>query len=391
MSTGVVVLNFGEPSEPDREAVVDYLERIFFANADLEEYDSEQAARERSRKLAKRRAPGLIEEYEEIGGSPLNEQATRQAEALEERLQARGFDATTYLGMQYTEPFIEDAVEAARADGVDRVVGFPVYPLCGPSTNVISLDELESAMAEAGLDVPFQAITGWHKHPGYNRVRAENIDTFAAESGVDLQDPDTALVFSAHGTPQHYLEEGSRYDIYVEEFCSVVASLLGVGDYHIGFQNHENRDIPWTEPEIEDLIGTVDAERVVVEPVSFLHEQSETLSELDDELAEAAEAARLDFYRVPIPHDDERIPGIFADLVEPFLADFDPGYYQYRQCQCRDVPGTMCLNAPQTATDDAAAAHQAEAETDVGTDDGTGADARADGRGDADTARAEDD
>jgi ferrochelatase len=376
MSTGVVVLNFGEPPEPDREAVVDYLERIFFANADLEEYDSEEAARERSRKLAERRAPGLIEEYEGIGGSPLNEQATWQAGALEAHLRERGFDATTYVGMQYTGPFIEDAVEAAKADGVDRVIGFPVYPLCGPSTNVISLDELEAAMDDAGLDVPFQAITGWHKHPGYNRIRAENIEDFADEAGVDLQDPDTALVFSAHGTPQHYLEEGSRYDIYVEEFCSVVASLLGVGDYHIGFQNHENRDIPWTEPEIEDLVESLEAERVVVEPVSFLHEQSETLSELDVELAEEAKEAGLDFYRVPIPHDDERVPVVFADLVEPFLADFDPGYYQYRQCQCRDVPGTMCLNAPQTTVDDAAEADRADAEQE--------ADARTDGRGAAD-------
>jgi len=383
MSTGVVVLNFGEPSEPDRDAVVDYLERIFFANADLEEYDSEEAARERSRKLAKRRAPGLIEEYEEIGGSPLNEQATRQADALETRLQERGFDASTYVGMQYTEPFIEDAVAAARADGVDRVVGFPAYPLCGPSTNVISLDELEAAIDDAGWDVPVQAITGWHKHPGYNRVRAENIEHFADRAGVALHDPNTALVFSAHGTPTHYLEEGSRYDIYVEEFCSVLASLLGVPDYHIGFQNHENRDIPWTEPEVEDLVESIEAERVVVEPVSFLHEQSETLSELDVELREEAEEAGLDFHRVPIPHDDERIPGVFADLVEPFLADFDPGYYQYRQCQCRSVPGTMCLNAPQTTT----GTGDTGADAGVGTD----ADARADGRGDADTAHADED
>jgi len=347
MSTGVVLLNFGEPSEPDREAVVDYLERIFFANADLEDYDSEAAARERSRKLAKRRASGLIEEYEAIGGSPLNEQARWQADVLGDRLRDRGFDVTTYLGTQYTEPFIDAAAAAAREDGMNRLVGFPVYPLCGPSTNVISLDELDEAVDEMGWDVPVQAVTGWHKHPTYNRVRAENVEACAEEAGVDLHDEGTALVFSAHGTPQHYLEEGSRYDIYVEEFCAVVASLLGVEEYHIGFQNHENRDIPWTEPEIEDLVTDIETGRVVVEPVSFLHEQSETLSELDVELKEEAEEAGLEFHRVPIPHDDERIPEVFADLVEPFLADFDPGYYGYRQCRCRDVPGTMCLNAPQ--------------------------------------------
>jgi ferrochelatase len=347
MNTGVVLLNFGEPSEPDRDRVVDYLERIFYANADLEEADTEAEAHERARKLAQRRAPGLIEEYEEIGGSPLNEQARGQTDQLESRLTERGYDVTTYLGMQYTEPFIEDAAEQAHADGVDHLIGLPIYPLCGPSTNVLALDELEDAMAEHGFDPEFQAITGWHKHPTYNRIRADAIETFADAHDLDLKDDDTAMVFSAHGTPKHYLDEGSRYNIYVEEYCDVVGSLLGVPDYHIGYQNHENRDIPWTEPEVEDLIEDIDAERVVVDPISFLHEQSETLSELDVELKAEAEDVGLDFYRVPIPHDDERIPDVFADLVEPFIADFDPEYYQFRQCQCRDEPGTMCLNAPR--------------------------------------------
>ncbi|MFW6435929.1 MAG: ferrochelatase [Halovenus sp.] len=347
MSTGVVLLNFGEPAEPERDRVVDYLERIFYANADLEEADSEEAARERSRKLAQRRAPGLIEEYEEIGGSPLNEQAQHQAEMAEAALRDRGYDVTTYLGTQYTEPFIEDAAEQAMADDVDKLVGLPIYPLCGPSTNVIALDELDEAVEELGWDVDQEAITGWHKHPTYNRVRAENIASFAEEHDLDLNDEETAVVYSAHGTPQHYLNEGSRYDIYVEEFCEVISAVLGIQEYHIGYQNHENRGIPWTEPEVEELIQDLDAERVVVEPISFLHEQSETLSELDDELKEEAEEVGLDFYRVPIPHDDERMGELFADLVEPFIADFEPEYYQYRQCQCRDKPGTMCLNAPR--------------------------------------------
>jgi ferrochelatase len=288
-----------------------------------------------------------MEEYENIGGSPLNPQAKAQVELTEEVLRERGYDVRTYFGTQYTDPFIGDAAEQAMEDDVDHLIGLPIYPLCGPSTNVISLDELDEEIEELGWDVEQDAITGWHKHPTYNRVRAENIAEFAGENDLDLNDEDTALVFSAHGTPEHYLEEGSRYDIYVDEFCDVVTSLLSVDEYHLGFQNHSNRDIPWTEPEIEDLIQDIDADRVVVEPVSFLHEQSETLSELDVELEEEAEEEGLDFYRVPIPHDDERIGEVFADLVEPFITDFDASYYQFRQCQCRDEPGTMCLNAPR--------------------------------------------
>ncbi|MFB6200389.1 MAG: ferrochelatase [Halorhabdus sp.] len=346
MSSAVLLLNFGEPATPEREAVVSYLERIFYNNREIEGDTTETEARERSRELAERRAGPLIEEYEAIGGSPLNEQARAQADALQARLRDRGFDAETYIGMQFTEPFIDEALDAALADGHDEIVGLPIYPLCGPSTTVDALAELRMAAEKRDVADALQELSGWHRHPDYPRLRADAIQAYADENGVDLHEEDTAVVFSAHGTPQHYLAEGSRYEIYVEEFCETVAGLLGLNEYELGYQNHENRDIPWTEPEIEDVIESVEAERVVVDPVSFIHEQSETLSELDVELREEAEDAGRTFHRVPIPHDDDRFVGVLEDLVEPFLADFDPAVYQFRQCQCRDEPGTMCLNAP---------------------------------------------
>src|SRR6056297_1272782 len=134
MTTGIAVLNFGEPAAADREVVVDYLERIILANMDIEGDTTEEAARERASTLAERRAPGLMEEYGEIGGSPLNAHAGRQADLVESELRDRGYDVETYVGYQFMEPFIGDAAEAAHDDGVDRLIGLPVYPLCGPST-----------------------------------------------------------------------------------------------------------------------------------------------------------------------------------------------------------------------------------------------------------------
>ena len=376
MTIGIVVLNFGEPAEPSREAVVPYLTRIFLQNAALEEADTEEEERERSRDLAERRASALVEEYEGIGGSPLNEQATAQADALETELRDRGYDARTYVSMQFTEPYAADAVAAAQKDNVDRLVGLPVYPLCGPSTTVAALDLVEDAIAESGWEVPFDPVSGWHRHPAYTRMRADNVRSFLDSEGLSLADPGTTLVFSAHGTPEYYLEEGYRYGTYVTEFCEALAGALGSA-YELGYQNHSNRDIPWTEPEVEDLIGTLGdegrTERVVVEPVSFMHEQSETLSELDIELREEAEEAGLDFYRVPIPHDDDRFAPLLADLTEPFVGGFDPDYYNFRQCQCRDVPGTMCLNAPVERSYPDAGGGASE-RVDAGAETGTDAD-----------------
>jgi ferrochelatase len=151
-----------------------------------------------------------------------------------------------------------------------------------------------------------------------------------------------------------YLDEGFRYDQYVEEHAEAVAGIVGIDDYEIGYQNHANRGIEWTAPETEEVVEGLgeDFERVVVEPMSFMHEQSETLVELDVDLAEDAAEVGLELYRVPVPHDDPRFPELLADITEPFLSQFAPSYYQLRQCQCRDEPGTYCFNAelpPQDA------------------------------------------
>ena len=346
MKTGVVLLNFGEPAEPEEAQVVAYLERIFAANATLEDHPSEAALRERNRELAERRAPGLLEEYREIGGSPLNEQARAQAGALEEELAARGLDAAVHLAMQFTEPFPREAVRRAREDGVERLVGLPVYPLCGRSTTVAALEALEAAVAAEGWDVERHEISGWHPHPVYRELRADAVRSAARAAGVELTDEGTRLVFSAHGTPLRYVEDGNRYVSYVEEHCAAVADALGVADYELGYQNHGNRpDVAWTRPDVEDVVERVEADRIVVDAPSFMHEQSETLAELDHDLREDAEARGLEFVRVPIPHDDPRFAVVLADLVEAVLPDRTVALPAPRPCRCRPAEVTRCLNA----------------------------------------------
>ena len=354
MKIGVLLLNFGEPEEPTMESVVPFLERIFTVNAPLmgQANPSSEEVRARSRALAEARAPGLIAEYEEIGGSPLHQQAREQAEGLEAELRRRGHDVIVFLGYQFTTPSIAEALESAKAAGVEFLVPLPVYPLCGPSTTVAALAEVDRELDAGSWSVDTRQVSGWHRHPDYLKVRARAIQRLLDENGLSFSDPRTRLVFSAHGTPIKYLDEGSRYDEYVQEFCAAVARELGAPTYELGYQNHTNRPgVQWTQPDIDKVIERVDADRVVVDAVSFMHEQSETLAELDDELKEEAEERGLGFFRVPIPHIDPGFVALLADLIEEVLS---PGKHTIASessqpvklfpCRCKPTSGTFCTN-----------------------------------------------
>lgn len=344
MKTAVLLLNFGEPEHATPAEVVPFLERIFNLNAALEGRTVGPEAAARSRALAEARAPSLIEEYRSIGGSPLHAQAQAHADALAALLAGRGHDVLVLQGMQFTDPLIPRAVDQALAAGARRIIALPVYPLCGPTTTVAALAEVADVVRQRGPAVELREMAGWHRHPRYLQLRADAIRATALAAGTDLKDPRVRLVFSAHGTPLRYIRAGSRYDEYVRDFCRTMADTLDLTTYELGYQNHSNRPgVEWTQPDIARVIDSVDADAVVVDPVSFMHEQSETLAELDHELREQAEQRGLRFHRVMIPHQQPAFIELLADLLTPLLPGATGGS-TLRRCRCRATPGTFCLN-----------------------------------------------
>jgi len=244
---GVLMINFGEPEEPTPEHVEPYLERIFLQNGGLEG-QSDEAAVNRARELARRRAPGLIEEYEEIGGSPLNAQADAQVVAVEQALSDRGWNVRCYSAFQFTDPSIADRLARAREDGVEKVIVLPIYPICGQSTTVAALQTVERALDEMDWSPEWASVSGWHDHPDYEGFRARHVAEYVEAKGLDLQAEDTILYFSVHGTPVKYLDEGNRYDRYVEEHTRKIAARLGVDRYAVallrGVANWELAELP---------------------------------------------------------------------------------------------------------------------------------------------------
>jgi protoporphyrin/coproporphyrin ferrochelatase len=346
---GVLLLGFGEPEDAPPEEVATFLEQIFVANARLDPSSDPMVVRRRARAMAAERAPGLARDYQRVGGSPLNREMAGQARGLGAELARRGHDVVVRVGMQFTEPDIPGALVAAAEAGVERLVVLPVYPLAGPSTTMAALDAVRRALDEIDWTPTVHEITGWHAHPDYTELRADGVRDLCAREGLDLADPGTRLVLAAHGTPLRYLRDGSRYDTYVREHGRRLAAALDAEHYVLGFQNHDSRPgVEWTGPDLDQVIGGLDAARLVVVPVSFMQEQSETLVDLDLELKAAADARGQSFHRVPIPHDDPRFAGVLADLVTAALGRGAGEQGALSRCRCR--PGARCLVQEATGT-----------------------------------------
>jgi hypothetical protein len=73
-----------------------------------------------------------------------------------------------------------------------------------------------------------------------------------------------------------------------------------------------------------------------------MHEQSETLAELDLGMKAVAEARGLGWLRVPVPHDAPEFPALLADLAMPELMG------ALAPCRCVPDRGVLCLNAARS-------------------------------------------
>ena len=332
------MMGFGEPQSVDEDEVTRFLERIFLANANLED-EGQGGPQDRARFLASARAPALTQIYRAIGGSPLMPQLQEKRQGLEEELGRRNLEIPVTLGTQFLTPSISDAVQWCQEHEIERIVGLTTYPVCGRSTTVASLNELAKEVEIRNGFAEIVAIGGWHAHPGFAPIWETSIREYAQSEGLDLADPNSLLYFSAHGTPLKY-QKGPPYTDYVEALCSTIADLLGGVRYVLGYQNHGNRPIPWVEPDNESLMPSLEANQVIVVPISFIQEQSETLSELDHDLHDLAKSEGLVFHRVPVPHGAPSLLKLMADLVEAALAS--PGDDGLRRCNCN--PGAWCTN-----------------------------------------------
>jgi len=302
----VVLFNLGGPDCP--EAVEPFLFNLFNDAAII---GIPQPFRWLLAKLiSRRRAPVAQGIYARIGGrSPLLPETEAQAGALEAAL---GPDARVFIAMRYWHPFTEETVAEVKAWGAQKVVLLPLYPQFSTTTTQSSLKCWHKAAAKAGLDARTETICCYPVAAGMIAGFAEGVRAGLAEA-AEFGPP--RVLFSAHGLPKKVVDRGDPYPSQVAKTAAAVAESAGSLDWIVCYQSRVG-PLEWIGPSLEVELERAARDRVpvVVVPIAFVSEHSETLVELDIEYRHRAGSLGVPGYvRVPAIG---RHPAFIAALAE---------------------------------------------------------------------------
>jgi len=264
--------------------------------------------------LARHRAPKARAIYAKIGGSsPILGQTEAQARALEEAL-GREHEWRGYVCMRYWHPMTASVVRSVERFAPDRIVLLPLYPQFSTTTTASSFQAWNDA---ATFKVPTKSIESYPTEPGFIDASVELVKQGLVEAGAGLK----RVLFSAHGLPERIVKAGDPYQAQVEQTARAIAQRIdGVG-WSVCYQSRVG-PLKWIGPSTDAEIARAGADkvRVVLYPLSFVSEHSETLVELDIDYRHLAKEAGVPVYvRVPTVGTHPLFIGGLARLVRDAL------------------------------------------------------------------------
>ncbi len=308
----IVLFNLGGPDKP--ESVRPFLINLFTDPAILRVPFFVRPLL--ARIIAYARTKPATANYAYLGGkSPLLELTQEQGRALESALPE--LNARCFVAMRYWHPFSLQAARAVKAWDPDEVILLPLYPQYSTTTTGSSLTAWRDAAARAGLMKPVTTICCYHSDSDFAAATAALVRTSYHKARAAL-DPSVPLrvLFSAHGLPEVIINAGDPYQYQVEQTVASVVHKLAMPEleHRICYQSRATPQKwigPSTEQEIEQ--AATDKTALLVVPIAFVSEHSETLVELDIEYREIAEQLGVPgYFRTPAQNSD---PGFIAALA----------------------------------------------------------------------------
>ena len=228
--------------------------------------------------------------YEEIGNeSPIN----KLTQKLVEKVNSEITEYKTYQVMRYTPPFAVDVIKQMKEDGIEEVILLPLYPQYSTTTTKSSLEDFE---AYAKDSFKITTIEPFYKNELFNECIVNEIKN-TVEDTLDYN-----LIFSAHGLPQKIVDAGDPYEKQMNEHVEILTALLKKKNINfksitLAYQSKVG-PLKWLEPSLDDGLAEFRDDNVLIYPLAFIVDNSETDFELCIEYKEIAQELGIKDYKV---------------------------------------------------------------------------------------------
>jgi len=304
----VILLNMGGPN--NLEEVELFLKNMF----------SDKYILTMKSKALRKMIGGLIvfnrtessqEIYRTLGGkSPIVDHTKALVKKLQKRL---GDDVYVDFAMRYTPPFAPEVIERINKEDVEKIYLIPLYPQQSSTTTTSSLEDFEEHYHASSANAVLVEKKHFFENEKYNLAIIERIK----EQMQDSEYKDFDMIFSAHGLPQKIIDAGDVYQRHVEKHTEILKKMLkdegmDFHQVHLAYQSKVG-PMKWLTPSLEDKLNAVRNRGVIIFPLAFTIDNSETDFELDIEYREIAEDMGFKEYRVcRCPNDSD----LFVDALQ---------------------------------------------------------------------------
>jgi protoporphyrin/coproporphyrin ferrochelatase len=242
--------------------------------------------------IVTRRLDSAWENYEHIGNaSPINPLTEKLVSKCNEKIE----DFKTYQVMRYTPPFANEVIEQMMKDGINEIVLLPLYAQYSTTTTKSSIEDFIDYLPYTfGKNIRY--IETFYKNDKFNECIVNEIIKNAEDS------TEYNLIFSAHGLPQKIVNAGDPYEKQMVEHVQILSEKLllkGVNfkSINLAYQSKVG-PLKWLEPSLDDMLKNFKDEKVIIYPIAFIVDNSETDFELNIEYREIALELGISEYKV---------------------------------------------------------------------------------------------
>ena len=250
--------------------------------------------------ISKRRTPVAKAIYAEMGGkSPILEETQTQAEAIEKTLQNEVDEYKCFIVMRCWNPRASETIKRVKRFNPHQIILLPLYPQYSNATSGSSINEWMEICKKEELSTETKVICCYPTEKDFILSYANLI-----KEKIDLKKlNEITLIFSAHGLPENKIKKGDPYQWQVEQSVKELVNKLSIKNLNF-ILSYQSRVGPlkWIGPSTENVIKDEAKKNkiIIVVPVAFVSEHSETLVELDIEYKKLAEDnGSKDYIRVP--------------------------------------------------------------------------------------------